>query len=196
MLLLVIGLVLFLGIHLLPTAPDLRRDLTARFGENPYKMVFSLLSILGFALIVIGYGKLQVTPGKNPELWSPPFWLRHVSFLLMIPAMILLVAAYVPSRIRTAVKHPMLAAIKVWAFAHLLANGDAASVLLFGSFLAYAVYDRISVKKRAALGPLGAKTGGLSGDIAAVAIGLLLYAGLLFGGHARLIGVPLLPGFV
>lgn len=195
MLLLVIGIVVFLGIHLLPTVPDLRRELTARFGTSSYMIVFSLLSILGLALIVVGYGKLQVTPGKNPQLWSPPHWLRHVSSLLMIPAIILLVAAYVPSRIRTAVKHPMLAAITIWAFAHLLANGDAASVLLFGSFLAYAVYDRIAVEARGALGPLGARTGGLSGDLTVIAIGLLVYAGLLLGGHARLFGMPLLPGF-
>ena len=102
-------------------------------------------------LIVLGYHKLQIMPGKNPQLWNPPVWSRHLAFVLMLPSFVLLVAAYVPSRIRTAVKHPMLAAVKIWAFAHLLANGDLGSLVLFGSFLAWAVYDRISVKRRAAL---------------------------------------------
>lgn len=193
MLPLVLGLVLFLGTHLLPTVPDFRKSLAARLGENGYKGLFTLLSLAGLALIVVGYGKAQMLAGtKNPVFWDPPVWTRHLTFLLMIPAMILLVAAYVPSRIRTAAKHPMLAAVKIWALAHLIANGDLASLLLFGSFLAWAVYDRISVKKRAALGPLGTRSGGLGGDLVAVAGGLGLWAFLLFGGHYLLIGVPLL----
>jgi uncharacterized membrane protein len=182
-----------LGIHLLPTAVETRNGLVERFGAGPYRIAFSLLSLVGFALIVIGYHKLQINPGKNPVLYTPPEWMRHVTFALMLPAMILLVAAYVPSRLRTALKHPMLAAIKLWALAHLLSNGDLGSVLLFGSFLAYAVYDRISVKRRGALGPLGARSGGLSGDIVAVALGLVLFAFMVFLGHGWLIGVPLVP---
>ncbi|MFZ4809356.1 MAG: NnrU family protein [Hyphomicrobiaceae bacterium] len=193
MLLLILGLIVFLGIHLLPTAPDLRNGLATRLGGNGYQVAFAIVSFAGLALIVIGFGKAQMLAGsKNPILWDPPFWLRHVSFLLMLPAMVLIVAAYVPSRIRTAAKHPMLAAIKIWALAHLLANGDVASVLLFGSFLAWAVYDRISVKRRAALGPLGTKTGGLVGDLIALGGGAALWAFLLLGGHYWLIGVPLL----
>lgn len=191
MLLLIIGLIVFLGIHLLPTVPDLRNGLADRFGANAYRIVFSLISIAGFALIVVGYHKLQLNPGKNPVLFDPPSWTRHVAFLLMIPAMIFLVAAYVPSRIRSALKHPMLVAVKTWALAHLLVNGDLGSLVLFGSFLAYAVYDRISVKKRAALGPLGAKSGGAFNDILVVALGLGLYAFMMFYGHGALIGVPL-----
>ena len=113
--------------------------------------------------------------------------------LLMVPALILLVAAYVPSRIRSATGHPMLIAIMLWALGHLLANGELASLLLFGSFLAYAVYDWISVGQRHARGPLGEAKGGLPGDVAAVASGLMLYALLLFWGHQKLTGVPLLP---
>ena len=150
------------------------------------------MSLAGFALIVIGYHKLQLMPGKNVVLWDPPTWTKHIAFLLMIPAMICLVAAYVPSRIRTALQHPMLVAIKIWALAHLIANGDLASLMLFAGFLAFAVYDRISVKKRGALGPLGDKTGGVAGDITVVAVGLALYAFMLWAGHALLIGVPLL----
>lgn len=195
MLMLVLGLILFLGIHLLPTAPDLRRGLADRLGETGYKVAFSLVSLVGLALIVIGYGKLQTLAGKNPELWSPPIWAKHISFALMLPALILLASAYVPSRIRTAVRHPMLAAIKIWAFAHLLANGDVASLVLFGSFLAFAVYDRISVKRRAAAGMIAApRAGGARGDLIAVVIGAVLYAWLMLGGHARLIGAALLPG--
>jgi len=115
------------------------------------RAVFSVLSLIGLVLIVLGYHKLQLMPGKNPQLWSPPVWTRHLAFVLMLPSFVLLVAAYVPSRIRTAVKHPMLAAVKIWAFAHLLANGDLGSIVLFGSFLAWGVYARIAAKRRGAL---------------------------------------------
>ena len=162
-----------------------------QLGAGSYKLAFSALSILGFALIVLGYHKLQLNPGKNPVLFSPPGWTRHVAYALMLPAMIFLVAAYVPSRIRSVLKHPMLVAIKLWALAHLLVNGDLASVLLFGSFLAYAIYDRISVKQRAALGPLGARTGPPINDVIVIVAGLALYAFMLLLGHGVLIGVPL-----
>lgn len=189
MLPLIIGLIVFLGIHLVPTNPALRSGLAERFGEKQWKVVFSVISLIGFALIVYGYHKMQVMPGKNPQLWDPPAWTRHVALLLMLPAMILLVAAYVPSRIRDVLQHPMLTAVKLWALAHLLANGDLASLLLFGSFLAYAVYDRISVKKRGARGPLGGRSGGPVNDLAVVAIGIGLYAFMLHMGHKLLIGV-------
>lgn len=197
MLLLAIGLVLFLGIHLVPTSPDLRNGLVERFGAMAYKAIFAVLSFAGLLLIIYGYHKLQINPGKNVFFGDPPpvapGWLNHVTWLLMLPAMIALVAAYVPSRIRTVLKHPMLVAIKIWALAHLLVNWDLASILLFGSFLAYAVYDRISVKKRGALGPLGDKQGGLVGDVVVLVVGVGLYAFMLKAGHAWLIGVPLLP---
>ena len=193
MLLLAVGIALFLGIHLLPTSPALREGLVARFGEPAFKLAFAIISFAGLAVIVLGYHKIQTHEGKNVFFGDPPVWLNHVAWLLMLPAMIALVAAYVPSRIRTMLKHPMLVAIKIWALAHLLVNWDAASFLLFGSFLAYAVYDRISVKKRGALGPLGAKQGGLAGDLVVLAVGIALYAFMLHAGHAWLIGVPLLP---
>ena len=157
MLTLVAGLVIFLAIHLVPTVPDLRRGLVERFGEGAYKAIFSVVSLAGFALIVYGYGKLQGAPGKNPILFDPPLWTRHITMLLMLLSFVLLAAAYIPSRIRTAVKHPMLLAVKLWALGHLITNGDLASLALFGSLLAYAVYDLISAKKRAAMGPLGAR---------------------------------------
>ena len=144
-------------------------------------------------LIVLGYGEMQGLARANPQLWIPAPWIKHVVLLLMIPAMILLVAAYVPSRLRTAVRHPMLTALMIWAFGHLLANGDLASILLFGSFLAYAVYDRISVMTRASPGPLGDARGGSLQDVLVIVGGLALYAVLLFWGHVRLTGVALLP---
>jgi uncharacterized membrane protein len=192
MMLLALGIIVFLGIHLLPTQPDLRSGLVTRFGAGAYKAAFALLSFAGLALIVLGYHKLQLMPGKNPQIWVPPTGMRHLAAALMLPALILLAAAYIPSRIRTAVKHPMLAAVKIWALAHLLANGDLAGIVLFGSFLAWAVVDRISVKKRGALGPLGAAKGGLGGDLAAVLAGAVFYVVLILGGHYWLFGkVPL-----
>lgn len=196
MLILILGLILFYAIHAVPMSPDLRAGVVARFGEGAYKGVFSLVSLIAFVLIVVGYGKMQPELGsKNPILWFPPEWMRHVAATLMLPSMILLVAAYTPSRIRTAVGHPMLAAVKVWAFAHLIANGDLASLVLFGSFLAYAVVDRISVKRRTGggRGPLGAARGTLAGDIVAVVGGLALYLGLLYFAHAWLFGVAPIP---
>ena len=190
---LVLGLLIFFLVHLVPTRIDLRHGLVARLGANGYKAAFSIVALVGFVLIVVGFGKMQVMAGKNPEIWAPPLWSRHIAFLLMLPAFVLLVAAYVPSHIRTAAKHPMLAAVKLWAVAHLIANGDLASMLLFGSFLAYAVYDRISVKHRGVMP--GPAPGGILNDAFVVAAGVALYVLMLTIGHTRLIGVPLLPGW-
>ena len=192
MALLIAGLALFIVVHLVPTRPSLRAGLVGTLGPGIYRGLFALVSIAGLVLIVLGYGYMQGLGRGNPQLWVPPVWIKHVVFLLMIPAIILLVAAYVPSRIRSAVGHPMLTALLLWALGHLLANGDLASVLLFGSFLAYAVYDRISVRHRPSPGPLGKAQGGGIGDAIAVGLGLILYALMIVWGHAKLIGVPLL----
>ena len=189
--LLIAGLILFLGAHLVPTFPGIRDQWRGRLGEMGYKGLFSLVSLVGFALIVIGFGAAR-TASWNVALWSPPVWTKHIAFLLMWPAFILLVAAYVPSHIRSRAKHPMLAAVKIWALAHLIANGDLAGILLFASFLAYGVYDRISVKKREAFGPLGKKTGGVLNDVIVVLLGTIAYAFMLTRGHAWLIGLPLM----
>ena len=189
--LLIAGLILFLGAHLVPTFPQARAGLARRFGDNGYKLAFSIVSLIGFVLIVYGFGQARTAPW-NAVLWSPPVWTKHIAFLLMWPAFILLVAAYIPSHIRDRAKHPMLAAVKIWALAHLIANGDLAGVLLFASFLAYGVFDRISVKKRQALGPLGNKTGGIFNDVLVVLIGSFAYAFMLTFGHAWLIGVRLI----
>jgi uncharacterized membrane protein len=189
MLVLVIGLVVFFAIHLVPANADLRNGLIGRFGETGYRAIFSIVSLIGLVLIVLGFAKLQLHPGKNPQVWDPPLWTRHAAIALMLPAMIALVAAYVPSRIHTMLKHPMLVAIKLWALAHLLANGDLGSLVLFGSFLAFAIYDRISVKRRGALGPLGSGTGPWINDVVVVALGTGLYALFLLWAHQFLIGV-------
>jgi len=188
---LIVGLALFFAVHLVPTFPAVRARLVAITGARPYSALFALASAVGLVLIVLGYGKMQGLGRGNPQLWVPPSWARHVTMLLMLPALILLAAAYIPSRIRTATRHPMLAAVALWAFGHLLVNGDLASVLLFGSFLAYAGYDIMSANQRAAVGPLGRVQGGLVQDIVAISVGVALYALLLFWGHKILTGVPL-----
>lgn len=188
---LLLGLVVFVGIHLLPAQPDLRQGLVARFGAGAYRAAFSLVALAGFALIVYGYHKIQVHPGKNPQLWSPPRWGRHVTFTLMLPVFPLLIAAYLPGRITAAVRHPMITAVKFWALAHLFVRGDAASLLLFAGLLAWAVFDRISLKRREAAGLVAIKSGPLANDAIAVVVGLGLYVAFVKWGHPALIGVPL-----
>lgn len=195
MVLMIAGLVVFFAIHLLPTQVEVRRGVVERFGEGGYKGFFSIVSAVGLALIIFGYGKMQGEIGsKNPVIWYPPVWTRHIALLLMVPSLILLAAAYIPSNIKRIVGHPMLAAIKLWALAHLLANGDLASIILFGSFLGYAVFDRISVKRReAAAGGPPVRPGGVTGDVIAVVVGLVVYAALIFFAHDWLFGVAPLP---
>jgi uncharacterized membrane protein len=186
------GLVLFHAGHLVPTHDGLRNSMVARMGRGGYLAVFSVVSLIALILIVMGYGDTRSLGRANPQLWIPPPWMRHIAYLLMLPAFILLAAAYIPSRIRDWAQHPMLAAIKVWALAHLLVRGDLASVLLFGSFLAYGIYDRISVKRRGARGPLGDARGSARSDVIVIAIGLAAYAAMLAFGHRALIGVALM----
>ncbi len=189
MLLLIIGLVIFFASHVLPMQVALRRDLRERLGAKPYELGIIVASLIGLALIVYGYGKVQGLPGKNPILWVPPVWTKHLLWMIMWLAMILLAASLIPSRIRDWVGHPMLLSTQLWATGHLLANGSAAAILLFGSFLAWSVLDLISVRRRGAKGPLGARTATAGGDAAAVALGTTAYLFMLLWGHAWLIGV-------
>lgn len=184
MALLIVGIVLFLGLHLLPTVPDLRGRLIGRLGQSGYKGLFALLSIATFALLVYGFARAPVI-----QIWVPAPWTRWVAIVLMIPAFILLVAAYVPGQIKARVKHPFVDAISTWALAHLIANGDVASILLFASFLAYAVFDRITLKHRAATGLVTVPaTGPARNDVIAVLGGLALYVIFLVWLHPLLIG--------
>src|SRR6202048_4639669 len=148
MLLLIVGLVLFLGVHSVAIfAPGLRAGTIHALGEGTWKGLYALVSLAGFVLICYGFGLARQAP---VVLYSPPAWLRYVAVILMLPVFPLFIAAYLPGRIKTAAKHPMLASVKFWAFAHLLANGMLGDVLLFGGFLAWAVVDRISLKRRSA----------------------------------------------
>lgn len=193
MTLLIAGLVLFLGIHSIAiVAPSLKTRAVARLGLMGWKGVYSLIAIVGFALICIGYGEARIT---NPVwLWQPPKASRHIALLLMLPVFSLLLAAYLPGRVRTAAKHPMLVATKLWALAHLLANGGLHDVLLFGGFLAWAVADRISVKRRAVVTPPPSAPASRWNDVVVVLGGLAIY--VLFVGllHKVLIGVSPLAG--
>ncbi len=186
MLYLILGLVLFLGMHSVSIVAPAWRDRTyAQLGEGPWKGIYAVISIIGFVLIVWGYGQARL----NPVLvYSPPIWTRHLALLLMVPVFPLLLAAYLPGRIKSALKHPMLVAVKLWALAHLLANGMLADVLLFGGFLAWAVADRISLKRRP---PRPIRTAPASGanDFIAVIAGLALYVLFVMWLHAKLIGV-------
>ena len=188
MLYLILGLVIFLGVHSVEiVSPTFRSSAVARLGEKPYKGIYSLLSILGFVLLVWGYGVARQQPIL---MYAPPLWMRHLTLLLMLPVFPLFLAAYLPGRIKTAVKHPMLAAVKAWAFAHLLANGMLADVLLFGGFLLWAVADRISIKRRAVVRPVPGPPPGKFNDLIAVVGGLALYVIFVFWAHLWLIGVP------
>lgn len=184
--LLVLGLILFLGIHSLSiVAPAWRDAQRARLGEGPWKGLYSLVSLIGFALLVIGYGQARQAPVL---LYVPPTGLRHLAWLLMLPVFVLVLASNLPGRIQTVTRHPLLLATKLWATAHLLANGTLADVLLFGGFLAWAVACRISLKRRAPR-PRATLPAGRANDYIALFGGLALYAAFIGGVHAWLIGV-------
>jgi uncharacterized membrane protein len=186
--LLILGLVLFLGTHSVRiVADDWRGARIARLGLMPWKGIYAVISIIGFVLIVWGYGQAR---GNPTVLYSPPVWTRHIAALLTVPAFILLVAAYIPgTRIKRAVGHPMVAAVKIWAFAHLLSNGTLADVVLFGAFLAWAVADYIAARRRDRAAGTVYDVGPVWRDIAAVAIGLAAWAAFAFWLHAAWIGV-------
>ena len=185
--LLIAGLVLFLGVHSIAmVSPSFRARAIQRVGEGAWKGLYALISLVGFVLICYGFGLARQAP---VVLYSPPTWLRHVTFLIMLPVFPLVLAAYLPGRIKAAAKHPMLAAVKFWAFAHLLANGSLADVLLFGGFLAWAVADRISVKRRSIPQVLRAAPPRPWNDAIAVVLGLAIYALLIGWAHVRLFGV-------
>lgn len=186
MITLIAGLVLFLGVHAVSiVAPDWRNRTAARIGELKWQGAYALVAIAGFALIIWGYGLARQ---DSIVVYIPPTWLRHLVLLLMVPVFPLLLAAYLPGRIQSATKHPMLAAVKLWAFAHLLANGTLADLVLFGSFLAWAVADRISMKRRQSR-PVPGAPPSKANDLIAVAAGLALYAAFVMGLHRWLIGV-------
>jgi uncharacterized membrane protein len=192
LLVMILGLVLFLGTHALTTQRKWRAGLIASWGEPSYKIGYALLSLAG--LVLIGWGFSDYRAGGLVEIWTPPKALKHITVALMLPAVILLVAAYIRGRIYTTVKHPMLTAVKLWAAAHLLANGDLGGIILFGSFLGWAVFDRISLKRRADAGAPPIPVGGFGNDLIAVAVGIVVYLALAFAFHPIVIGVPVMGG--
>ncbi len=188
----ILGLVLLLGAHIFTTRRKTRAQLIAGLGEGSYKILYSLVSLAGLALIVWGFATYRAA--GMIEVWQPPKALKHLTVALMLPAAILIVASYIRGRIFTTVKHPMLAGIKLWAFGHLLANGDLGSIVLFGSFLAWAVFDRISLKYRTDVGAPPIPVGGIANDLIAVIVGFVAYLALVFAFHPVVIGVPVVGG--
>jgi uncharacterized membrane protein len=186
MLVLIVGLVLFLGAHSVSiVAPHWRERMALLMGPLQWKGLYALISALGFAAIIWGYSSARHSP---VTLYSPPLWLHHATFILMLPVFPLVLAAYLPGKIKTAMPHPLLAATKFWATAHLLANGSLAAVLLFGGFLVWAIVDRISLKRRTQ-SPIQTLPPSAFNDIAAIVGGLALYALFVWRLHLWLIGV-------
>ena len=188
MTILLLGLVIFLGVHTLTTMRERRAALIGRFGEGGYKGAYSILSLIGLALIVYGFGAYRA--GGYIPVWEPPTWTRHLAILIVWVAFIALAAAYAPAgKIKGALKHPMLVGVKAWALAHLLANGDLGSMILFGALLGWSVFDRIKVKRRGDFGPGPAPFG--KGDVIALVAGTAAFAALLLL-HPLLIGVSVI----
>jgi uncharacterized membrane protein len=185
---LVLGLLIFLGVHSVRIVADgWRGAQIARFGAGTWKGMYALAAAVGLALIIWGYHLAQAQP---VVLWTPPSWARHLGALLTIPAFVLLAAAYVPgNRTKAAVGHPMVAAVKTWALAHLLANGTLAAVILFGAFLLWAVVDFASLLRRDRVAGTRYPAGTGSRDASVLVVGLAAWALFAFLLHAWLIGV-------
>lgn len=188
MALFLIGLVLFLGSHSVRiVAEDWRERTIARVGEGAWKGGYSLVAIVGLVLLVIGYGEVR---GETAQLWAPPVWSRHIALLLVLLAFVLIAAAYVPTgRLKAWIGHPMVAGVGLWAFAHLLANGTLAAVILFGAFLIWAAIDYAAAVRRegrARAVPAGA---GWRNDVLAFGAGLVLWAAFAWFLHEWLFGV-------
>jgi uncharacterized membrane protein len=189
MLILILGILVFLGAHMFTTFRETRAGLIQQYGLGTFKAAYSVVSLIGFVLIVWGFSRYRAEGWV--QVWTPPVWTRHLTITLMWFAFVALACMNpAPGRIRGWLRHPMLVAIKIWALAHLLVNGDLGGMILFGSFLAWAVYDRIAVKRR---GDLGAprQASFTRADGLALVVGTLAYLAMIFL-HPYLIGVPVL----
>jgi uncharacterized membrane protein len=183
---LILGMVIFFGAHSVSiVAPNWRDAMAARLGAPAWRAVYSLVSIAGFVLMLRGYAAAHVQPDV---VYAPPPALRYVTGLLMLPVFPLLLAAYLPGRIKSWVRHPMLLATQAWALAHLLANGTVPDLWLFGGFLVWSTADRISVSRRPTRPIAGAPPAKFN-DAMAVYFGLVLYAVFVGWAHVRLFGV-------
>jgi uncharacterized membrane protein len=189
MTLLITGIILFLGLHLVRVvAPGFRQSMITSLGESGWKMGYSVVSILTLVLLIYGFGQARQVTGM---LYNPPVWMAHIAIALMLIAVICLVASLLPAgHIAVKTKHPMVLSVKIWALSHLLANGETSSVLLFGAFLAWGVILRISLKRRQRAGD-GALRPFVSAkyDLYSVIIGVVAWALITFKLHALLIGV-------
>src|SRR3954463_11145216 len=192
LLVMILGIVLFFGVHTLTTQRELRARAIVSLGEGGYKIGYALASVAGLALIAWGFAWYRATGWI--DVWYPPTAFKHITVALMLPAVILVVASYLRGRIYTTLKHPMLTGIKLWAASHLLANGDLGSIILFGSFLGWAVYDRITLKRRTDGGGPPIPVGGVTNDLIAVVVGIVAYLALAFAFHPVVIGVPVMGG--
>lgn len=191
MLILILGIAIFVGVHVFASFREQRAALIERFGLKTYKLVYSLVAATGLALIILGFSRYRAE--GMIQIWSPPEWTRHLAMPLVWFAFIALASRRAPpSRIRGWLRHPTLVAVKSWALAHLLVNGDLGGMILFGSLLGWAVYDRIAVKKRGDMGAprLEAFT---RGDAIAVGAGTAIFVLILFL-HPWLFGVAVLRG--
>lgn len=188
MTLLVLGLVLFLGVHSVRVfAESWRTAMLARLGPGGWKGVYSLVSVLGLVLIVVGFGAARAQPVL---LWVPPVWTRHLAALLNLAALVLLVAAYVPgNQIKARSRHPMILGVKVWAFAHLVSNQMLAEVVMFGAFLVWAVGSFRAARRRDAAAGTTYAPGRLGPTLVTVAVGVAVWAVFAFWAHGALIGV-------
>lgn len=188
MVILLIGLGLFLGVHSIRVfAEDSRTAFITKYGQGVYKSLYTLLALAGFGLIIWGYSLSRVS---TPELWWPAVWLRHMAALLMVFSMVFLVSAYLPgNRIKAAVGHPMLISVKIWSIAHLLTNGRLADMLLFGTFLVWAVLAFRAARQRDRLANLRYPIKGWPVDTLTVLLGLSLWGIFAFYLHTWLIGV-------
>ena len=187
MTLLIVGLVIFLSVHSVRiVADDWRTAQIAKRGPKAWKGIYAVLSLIGFVLIVYGYGLARQVPAV---VYAPPVWLRHLGTVLTIPAFILLAAASVPgTRIKRMVGHPMVLGVKVWAVAHLLANGAVADLVLFGSILVWAGVNYAAARRRDRAAGTVYAVGPASRDVRAVVIGLAVWAVFAFWLHGILIG--------
>jgi uncharacterized membrane protein len=185
---LILGLVLFLGVHSLRIFADpWRTAQIARLGEGPWKGLYSLASIVGFLLVLWGFGRARAA---TVVLWSPPFWTHYVALVLTLLAFVLFAAAYVPgTRIKSRVHHPMVLGVKVWAFAHLISNGTLADVVLFGSFLAWAIAVLASSRRRDRAAGTVYPAGTVGKDAVAVVVGVVVWAVFAFWLHGWLFRV-------
>lgn len=185
---LVAGLVLFLGTHSVRIVADRwRSDMIARIGALRWRGVYSLVALAGLVLIVWGYGQARLEP---VVIWTPPPWTRHLASLLVLPAFVLIVAGNLRgTKMKAALGHPMVLGTKLWAFAHLLSNGTLADVVLFGAFLAWAIVDYASARRRDRLAGTVYLPGSIGRDVLAIVIGAIAWAVFGYWLHGPLIGV-------